>query len=329
MMMDINVAVIGVGSMGRNHARVYSEIANLVAVADKNRNVAKQVAKQFGVDYYTNHKELLDADVDAVSVATPTSTHFKIALDVINAGKHLLVEKPICDKLNDAKKLIASAQQQGIVLAVGHIERHNRIVQYTKNAILKNEFGKLISILSRRVSSRTPRIDDIGVIHDLGVHEIDVQKYLVNSDVVSVYALGGSTSKTVYEDYANVLVSFENGVCGFIEVNWLVPIKVRKCYLTCTKKFVELDYITQTLQVASSIFMGMDVSNLYQVPQEFDIRTISLKKEEPLKNELTDFLNAIKLKKKPLVDGIEGLKVLKIADCIKESYIRRKKVDVK
>ena len=310
----LNVGVIGIGMMGQNHARVYSEIANFVGIADPNEKILGKVTKRFKVKGYKDYKEMLELkDLDAVSIASPTSTHFEVANAAIKAGKHVLVEKPICGDMEKAKELVLEAKKKGVVLAVGYIERHNPVVGITKNLIEKKEFGEVISVSSRRVSSFPSRIKDVGVILDLGIHDIDVIRYLLGSNVRSVYSLAGGTGKKEFEDHANILLEFENGIFAFIEVNWLTPMKVRKVSLICSKNFVEMDYINQNLIISSSSIKKLDTGNLYRIPQEYEERKIEVERREPLKNELSDFLNAIQKGEEPLVSGEEGVRTLEIA----------------
>lgn len=310
----LNVGVIGIGMMGLNHARVYSEIANLVGIADPDKVSIRAASKRYNVKGYLDFHDLLERkDLDAVSVSTPTSTHFEAANAAIEAGKHVLVEKPMSGELEKARKLVAKAKKDGVVLAVGYIERHNPVVGFTKSLIEKKRFGDVISISSRRVSSFPSRIKDVGVILDLGMHDIDVVRYLLDSKVRSVYALAGGSGGTEFEDHANILLEFENRVLAFIEVNWLTPMKVRKVALTCSLNFVEMDYMNQSLQISSSTIKKIDTGNLYRIPQEYEERKIELERREPLKNELSDFLGAIEHGVQPLISGEEGLKTLEIA----------------
>jgi UDP-N-acetylglucosamine 3-dehydrogenase len=324
----LNVGVIGVGSMGQNHARVYSEIANLVGIADVDAKATNKLAERFNTRVFKNYKELLDCDIDAVSIATPTKTHFEMAMDAMHNGKHVLIEKPMCSTIEQAKKLIETAEEQDLILAVGYVERHNPVIEFVKKALEKGSYGETITIVSRRVSSLPERIRDVGVILDLGTHDIDVMRYLVESEIESVYTLGGMTNSK-FEDHANILIDFKNGVTGFVEVNWLTPMKVRKLFLTCLSNFVELDYITQSLTISSSQIMEYDVADLYSVPFEFDIRKVALKKQEPLVNELKDFLDAVTYRRRPLVNGKDGLETLRIANAAIKSYQTKEKVEVK
>ena len=331
----LNVGVIGVGSMGQNHARVYSEIANLVAVSDNDAQAAETISSRFNIKGFNDYRELLKFDnMDAVSIATPTNTHFEVGMAAINAGKHVLMEKPFTATIDEGKRLIQAAREQNLTIAVGQIERHNPVVRFTKDMLRKKNFGELISIGSRRVSSFPARIKDVGVIMDLGIHDIDVMRYLVGLKIASVYSLAGINQIKVnkeFEDHANILVQFkdnETEIPGFIEINWLTPMKVRKVSLTCSKNFVEIDYMTQSLEVSSSMVMDYDISNLYYLPQKYDIRKISIKPEEPLKNELHDFLSAITNSTEPLVTGEDGLETLRIAQAAVESYKNKKRITI-
>ena len=334
----MNVGVIGVGSMGQNHARVYSEIANLIGVSDANEDAVSKISERFNTKEFIDYHDLISRDdINAVSIATPTNTHYQIGIDAINAGKHVLMEKPFTSTIEEGKKLILAAKEQKVTLAVGQIERHNPVVRFVKDILLNKKFGELISLTSRRVSSFPARIRDVGVILDLGIHDIDVMRYLVGTRILSVYCLAGMATineSKEFEDHANILLEFsgiDNDSCaipGFIEVNWLTPMKVRKVSLTCSRNTADFDYITQSLEVSKSTIIDYDISNLYYLPQKYEIQKISIKPEEPLRNELMDFLSAVKENKIPLVTGEDGLETLRIAKAAVESYKNKKKINI-
>lgn len=317
----LKIGVIGTGSMGKNHARVCSEIENieLVGIADIDKKATKNIAERFGTKAFFDYKELLPR-VDAAVVATPTITHYKIAMDFLDGGKHVLVEKPICDTIDKAKGLVKRAEKEDLVLAVGHIERHNPAVKFMKDAINSKRFGELITLASKRVSNLPGRIKDVGVIFDFGVHDIDVMRYLAG-EVESVYARAGKFNKNIsHEDHANIVLNFENDVNGIVEVNWLTPMKIRKLFLTCSENFVEMDYISQSVTISSSSFKKIDEMNLYHVPIQYNINQVALEKKEPLRNEIEDFVDAIENSKKPLATGEDGLKALEVVQAAEESY---------
>lgn len=316
------------GSMGQNHARIYAELAELVGVCDRDQDIGKAVARRFAAAYFSSHKELLDRGVDAVSIATPTNLHFDVAREAIERGVHVLVEKPFCGDVHQAEQLTEMAREQGVVLAVGMVERHNPAVGYAHTALREGRYGKVITASSRRVSSFPTRVRDVGVMMDLGIHDVDVMRYLVGGEVLGVYSVGGRERHDTFEDHATALLTFDTGASGVVEVNWLTPMKVRRLSLTCLKNFVELDYINQSLQISSSTLMKYDPSDLYQPPFEYDVRQIALKKQEPLRREIEDFLQAIKEGHKPLVDGEEALRTLRIVTAIMESHRRGQPVEL-
>ena len=190
----MRVGVIGVGSMGQNHARVYSDIANLVGIADPDVKQGGSVFSRLQVatgpiNYFTDYHALLKEDLDAVSVCVPTNLHEKVALDVIRAGVDLIVEKPLAATVGIATRIAEAAERAHVTLAVGHVERHNPAIALLKRQLDAGEYGKLITISARRVSSFPIRVRDVGVIHDLGVHDIDDMRYHDGTVVYNVFAL--------------------------------------------------------------------------------------------------------------------------------------------
>ena len=323
--MAIRVGVIGVGAMGQNHARVYSEIADLCGIADSDVKQGGAVLNRLavstsGINYFPDYRSLLKENLDAVSVCVPTNLHAKVALDVIHAGIDLLVEKPLAPTVGAARKIAEAAERAGVTLAVGHVERHNPAIALLKRQLDADEYGNVITITARRVSSFPFRVRDIGVILDLGVHDIDVMRYLVGSYVDSVYALSGRRLHDRFEDHANVLIRFKNGIHGFIEVNWLTPTKVRHLALTCQRSFVEVDYTEQSVTVSSSTLGRLDPFNLYQVPLEHHVRKVHVRKEEPLRLELEDFVRASKRGRQPLVTGWDAIETLRVVEAAMVSH---------
>lgn len=326
--MALRVGVIGVGSMGQNHARVYSEIADLAGIADPDEAAGRAVCSRLRTPYFPAHHELLEKELDAVSICVPTEHHGKVALDAIRAGVPALVEKPLAASLAEAREIVDAAEAAGVPLAVGHVERHNPTVAAVKGHLDRGEFGDLITVSARRVSSFPSRVRDVGVVMDLGVHDIDILRYLVGSPVASVYSLGGRKVHESFEDHANLLLRFGNGVTGFVEVNWLTPMKVRMLSLTCLKNFVEVDYMDQTVTVSSSTLGPLDPFNLFHIPLEYHTQRIQVRREEPLRRELQDFLDAVERGRPPLVTGTDALETLRIAEAAAESARKGTVVDL-
>lgn len=311
----IKTGVIGVGSMGQNHARVFSEISNLIAVSDLNEVQGQTVASRFGVTYFKNYDDLL-REVDAVSIAVPTQYHKMVSKKCAELGVSVLIEKPLAGNLKDAEEIVSHSIQFKNKLAVGHIERHNPVISYAKKAIDKGEWGEVISMSSKRVSKFPERIRDVGVIFDLAIHDLDILRYLANSDFKTVKAIGGSIEYPDKEDHVSALVHFENGISAICEASWLSPLKVRKLSLTCSKAYVELDYMEQSVKIFSSSINSDDNSNLWKLETEITEKTINLEREEPLKLELIDFLHTHLGDRNPLVDGESGIKAVEMAEIV-------------
>ncbi|CAB50074.1 UDP-N-acetylglucosamine 3-dehydrogenase [Pyrococcus abyssi] len=299
----MRVGVVGVGKMGYHHARIYSELAKegkveLIGVADINFERAKEVAETFKTRAFKDYRELIKEGVDAVSIAVPTSLHREVTMDFIENEVSVLVEKPIAESIESAQEIIKAAKKMNVVLMVGHVERFNPAVLKLKETIERGMLGEIVTMTAKRVGPMVTRISDVGVIIDLAVHDIDVMSFLTTSRVIEVYAKARNVKHPAkVEDYALILLSFENGANGIIETNRLTPHKTRTLNVVGTEGIAYLDYINQEL-------------TLYN---EEWIYKAKINKEEPLKLEIEHFLECVKEGKKPLVGGEEGLHALKVA----------------
>jgi UDP-N-acetylglucosamine 3-dehydrogenase len=293
----MKVGVVGVGNMGQNHARIYSGLkdCDLVGVADADVVRVEQVAGAYRTKAFIDYKDLMREGVEAVSIAVPTSMHFKVASFFLNEGVDCLVEKPITPSLEEGKALVEIARKNGRKLMVGHIERFNPAVQKLKSIIDEDLLGKVLIISTRRVGPYSPRVNDVGIIVDLATHDIDVSRYLTGKEPISIYSKHG-TIKHSMEDHAIILLDFgDSAAC--IEVNWFTPHKVRTAVITGTGGIAYMDYIEQSLTVYNS---------------EWKMEP-KVEKEEPLKKELAHFVDCVAHNKEPLVNGEEGLKTLEVA----------------
>ena len=324
MFKEIKTAVIGVGSMGKNHARVLNEISNLVAVVDLNEEQGRKVAEVNNTAFFNDYREIVDK-VDAVCICVPTHYHKEVALFFSNSNKHILVEKPLSDNLIDAVSIKESAVKNNVVLSVGHIERFNPVIREAKKHILSKDWGKIITLNSTRVSNYPSRISDVGVLFDLSVHDIDIAVYLANSPVISVYVAGGSL-KSEREEFVNIIFSHESGVISAFQTNWLTPMKVRSLDITTDKCFVKMNYNEQKINVFSSKYDSIDANNLFKSELKISKETIEVRKKEPLLAELEDFLSAIKNSHEPLVGGRDGVNVVKLAEASLESLKVKKAI---
>jgi len=302
----LGVAVIGTGFWGRNHARVFKELeeTELLAVCDINAERAEKVAKQFGAKpYTTTGKMLRRQDIEAVSICTWSTNLEEEALKALKAGKHVLVEKPMATNVKQAEKLLKTAEKRGLHLTVGFLMRFIPGVQHIKKAVENKTIGELVCATAKRVSQWPERIGDVGVVKDLAIHDIDIMRYLFNEDPITVYAKTGSMKHKKFEDYAQVMLTFEGGKSGFIESNWLTPYKTRILVVTGSEAIMKLDYITQELTIEKA---EETVQPRYPW-------------QEPLKLELQHFANCVLKREKPLITGMDGLKALQIAEAALKS----------
>jgi len=317
----MQVLVVGVGAMGWNHSRVCSELGILAGVCDMNEESVMGVAEYFGVPGFTSVSEAIsELKPDAMIISTPTFTHADIAIEALNSGLHVLVEKPLAIDIESAEKIVKLAREKNLKLAVGHIERHNPVIAMARNNLESGEWGDVLTISSRRVSNFPGRIKDVGVILDLGIHDIDNVLHLMGSKLTSVFTRAGSHKAIEHEDHANIILGFEDGKSAMLEVNWITPMRVRTLSLTCENTFVELDYMRQQGSISKSRFINPEDKQQYPVKIEYDTKMISLQRQEPLKIEIQDFVESIIDDREPLVNGEEGIYSLRATIAALESW---------
>ncbi len=320
----MKVAVIGVGTMGRNHARVYGELDNaeLVAVADSNAATAQKVGHQYGARAYNDYRELLAQEkLDAVTIAVPSSLHLQVACDVIEAGIPMLVEKPIAATVAEAQELIALAKEKNVFLTVGHIERFNPAIIELKRRLSNGELGRIFEIRTRRLGPFPARVRDVGVVLDLAPHDLDIMRYLTGVEVVRVYAQTARRIHTEHEDLVSGIVTFANGVVGVLEINWLTPTKVRELSVTGERGMFTVTYLTQELCFYHNDYTEGDWNSLRTLTgvSEGELVKPHIQVREPLKVELESFLNCVLRKEPSLVSGEDGMKALALAQKLVES----------
>ena len=271
----IKTAVVGIGYLGKEHARIYRELENseLVGVADSDKS-REEKAAELGVPLFKDYRDLA-GKVEAVSIATPTCTHHAIAKFFLEHGIHTLIEKPITLELAQADELIELARAKNLALQVGHLERHNpgfrRVEEIAKNI-------RFMEI--HRLGPFTGRINDCRVVLDLMIHDIDIVQSLVKSPVESFDAVGINVL-TPYEDIANVRLKFKNGAVADMTASRLTPEKQRKIRIFQEDAYISLDYDQQKAKIFRKQF--------FQIVQE----TVDIERSEPLKEELKFFLNGI------------------------------------
>jgi predicted dehydrogenase len=297
----LRVGVIGVGVMGSNHARVLAELpgVKLVGVADPDRRQRDLVHRVLGCAALDEFEPLLDLGLDAVTIAAPTHLHHEIALACIKRGLHVLVEKPIASSPQEGRDIIAAARRAGVMLMVGHVERFNPAVEAIKEAIHGED---ILSIAITRVGPFPPRMSNVGVVIDLAVHDIDLIRWFTESDIVEVQPqLSNAVAER--EDIALLQFRTASGVLAHINTNWLTPFKARNVTVATRGKYVMGDLLTR--QVTECFGFQPDGS--------YSMRHLSVGHSEPLRTELTAFIQAIRERRTPAVTGEEGVASLEIA----------------
>jgi predicted dehydrogenase len=321
----VRVAVIGVGSMGRNHARVYHELddADLVAVSDANHALATSVAASYSVPAFSHYEELFKKiKPDAVSIAVPTAFHEEVAMAALDAGCHILIEKPITATLEEGQRIIERAEKSGRKLMVGHIVRFNPAVQELKRKLQDGELGRIFQIICRRVGPFPARVRDVGVVVDLATHDLDLMRSITGSDPLRVYAETEKRINTDLEDLVLGLLRFPGSITGALEINWLTPTKVREVLVLGERGMFRVDDLTQDL----FFYENADIANNFwpalqtlKGVSEGCMRRYAIQRYEPLKAELQAFLKAIQQDSPVPVSGEDGLAALNLALCVVES----------
>ena len=322
--MTLKVAVIGVGAMGRNHVRVYYELpgVQLVGVSDLDGNAAAAATRLYSTKTFTDYRQMLDeTKPDAVTIAVPTEHHRETALEVINRGIHVLIEKPIASTVEEGQEIIDAAAQAGVCLQVGHIERFNPAVIALRQQLAENALGNVYQSDARRQGPFPGRIKDVGVVVDLAVHDIDVIRYVTGAEITRVYAETAQRIHETREDMVTGLLRLSDGAVGTLTINWLTPTKIRELYVTGERGMYRVDYLTQDLyffENAAAPVGDWPFLNLRGVNEGRMIRQVVAKKE-PLRAELESFIAAVKGEKPVAVSGEDGLKSLGLAQAIVQS----------
>jgi predicted dehydrogenase len=303
----LRVGVIGVGVMGRNHARVLAELpaVTIAGIVDPDLGAAKAAAGPVGARTFGTTEELLAAGVDAVIVAAPTQLHHPIALQCLQAGVHCLVEKPIAATAAEGDEIVAAAKARGLTLMVGHVERFNPAVQAIKQAIRDED---ILSVQVTRVGPFPPRMSNVGVVIDLAVHDIDLICWFTDSTISEIQPLLASAIAE-REDIALLQFRTHSGVLASINTNWLTPFKTRSVQVATRNKYVTGDLITR--QVTECFGFQPDGS--------YSMRHLSVPQTEPLRAELAAFIRAVRTGETPAVTGEAGVASLAVAiQCLED-----------
>lgn len=294
--MTVRIGVIGVGYLGRHHARVYSELegAELVAVADSDLGLAEEIAMTYGCRSFAGYADIIGA-CDALSIVTPTTTHFEIAMACLMAGKDIFIEKPITENIDEARAISDAAEGKNLVLQVGHLERYNPGI-IAASALVRNP----LFIESERLSPFLGRGIDVDVTLDLMIHDIDIVMSFAGSGVKTVRATGASVI-TDKIDVAKAWLEFENGCSALLTASRLAPEKQRTIKIFQKDAFIAVDYQNQ------------EIKRYFKTGGEVSVEKIAPEKKEPLKEELKDFVSCVKNRTRPKVSGREAMEALSVA----------------
>jgi UDP-N-acetylglucosamine 3-dehydrogenase len=293
----IKVAVIGLGNMGRYHISTVSSIAEicLVAVCDASDETLKTARSQWGCRGYSSIETLLNSEeIDAVAIAVPTSLHYEVGMRCLDKGIAVFIEKPIASTLEQAEALVRKAEEKNTLLMIGHIERFNPAIQALSAYVKQGHLGNIITAISRRESPLPPQIRDANVLLDLAVHDLDIIMHFMGPPI-STSIQSGSVQLKDRHDHAEIFMMYPSGA-AYVQVNWLCQTKIRRLSLLGTKATAELDYLNQTVEILTTE----------------DKISLPVLKEKPLTLEWQHFISCIQHRKKPDVDGIAGLSVLKL-----------------
>jgi predicted dehydrogenase len=322
----LRAAVIGLGAMGANHARVYTEIAGveLAAVADSVATRVELATRTSSVRGYTDCRRMLeDQQLDLVSVCVPTLAHLDVAAAVIARGVPLLVEKPLAATLDEGERLRDLAAAAHVPLTVGHIERFNPAVIELKRRVRSGELGRVFQVHARRVGPFPDRVRDVGVVLDLAPHDIDVMRFLLESDVARVQAETEQRINTEHEDMLAGLLRFANGVVGVLDVNWLTPAKIREISVLGERGMFVVDYLARELtffenEHARDLAGDWAAHHLKGVSEGRRVE-IEIDKREPLRVELEAFVTAVRDGTPVAVSAEDGLAAMAAAEALVRS----------
>ena len=315
MSSELKIGVVGVGFWGRNHLRVLKELGvEVKAICDIDRGRAMNLAKDFGVkNFYTDLDEMLKKEeLRAVTICTPSTTHAKCAIKALESGLAVFVEKPLASTVDECLEIIDAMKSNNKIVMTGFIERFNPAVRKAVELLDAGEIGDIIMSHGRRIGRWPERIGDVGVVKDTAIHDIDLVRFIFKQDPAQVYARGGRQKHKLDDHVQAILTLEEESRVAFIEANWLTPRKKREMYITGSNGVLSIKFLMQEISLEKADVVVEPI----------------IKQNEPLKLELQHFLNCLTENKKPLVDAVDGLKAVAIAEAMLKSMEENKIVDL-
>ena len=313
----IRMGVIGVGNMGKHHTRILSQFKDieLIGISDTNVERGLEIASRYRTRFYENYLELLPR-VDAVCIAVPTKLHHQVGLNCLQAGVHVLLEKPIAASIAEAESLVNAAAEAQCILQVGHIERFNpAFVELFKVA----QTEEILAVESRRMSPYSQRANDVSVVLDLMIHDIDLLLELTASPVVRLTASGSSASDSGYLDYVTATLGFANGVVATLTASKITHSKIRSLTAHCKKSLIETDLLNSNIAIhryPTADILNHKQQKLYR--QDGIIEKVYTNNVEPLYAELEHFVSCVRGGEHPSVGGKQGIQALRLASLIEQ-----------
>lgn len=294
----MKVAQIGTGGWGKNHTRILSQLGVLTAVCDTDKERSKEYSEKYSVNSYDSVDSLLDSeDFNAAFICTPTSTHSKIANQLIQKKKNVFIEKPLTYLSEEGEDLLQLAKKNNVIMTCGYIERFNPAVDLVKNYVKSKKYGELVMLEFHRENRMPLHIKDVGIIYDTSVHDIDTAMWLFDDTPQVVFARAGSINHE-HEDFATIMLGFKDNKVAIISSNWVTPTRVRNFNAVCTEGIISSDFISQEVRI--------ETKNDTEIPRN--------EKQEPLMLEIQNFLGAVEGKNELRVKPKQAVNVTKIAE---------------
>ncbi|HEY9771938.1 MAG TPA: Gfo/Idh/MocA family oxidoreductase [Coleofasciculaceae cyanobacterium] len=315
-LQPLKMGVIGVGNMGQHHVRILSLLKDieLIGVSDINLARGIEIASQYQTHFYESYEDML-ASVDAVCIAVPTKLHHEVGVRCLQAGVHLLIEKPIAASIAEAESLVNLAAETGCILQVGHIERFNPAFRELSKVI---QTENILALEARRLSPYSDRANDVSVVLDLMIHDIDLLLELSASSVVKLTASGSTSSNSGNLDYVTANLGFANGVVATLIASKVTHRKIRCLAAHCQKSLIETDFLKNEILIHRHQQTNLPAEQQIFYKQDGITEKVYTNNVEPIHAEIEHFVNCIRGGERPSVGGEQALKALRLASLIEQ-----------
>jgi virulence factor len=325
----LRVGLIGVGNMGRHHARVLSLLKDVrfIGIADVNAEKGLEIASKYKAKFFESYRDLLPL-VDAVCIAVPTRLHYEVGIACLAAGVHVLIEKPIAATITEAEELVNAAAENECILQVGHIERFNPVFQQLSNVL---QAEQVLALEAHRMSPYSNRANDVSVVLDLMIHDIDLLMELADAPVVGLNASGSRSPDSKYLDYVTATLGFANGIVATLTASKVTHRKMRKITAHCGHSLTEANFLNSQIEihrhhseerslrdrlVPLALGLGERTSHPYRL--DATVEQVHVSSMEPLYAELEHFVNCVRCGNEPSVGGQQALEALQLATQIEQ-----------